>query len=531
MVRTNAIKRKVIIAYITIVIAALILLSGTLAWQSYNQEALNEVLSTVNPGGRLHDDFVDITFGIDQTPAHETMTFSKDVYVENFTSYASNGVQIYARVRLDEYMELGANAGLLDENNQKAANNEAEPVVPGASLTDKTTWKTHIPDDPDDPFHKYWNWNLGGQTYYMPTFNKNNNSVKADINGTFRNNFKDYEDYAGISASPDDDVNEKTYSATYYDAAKEETYTVTETHTVNQTIDGSVITMQQWLEEKNQAPGNYWVYDTDGWAYWANPIDPETATGLLLNGISRTTEIINEDWYYGINVVAQFITGDDIGYDDGSGFYHEESGSVPTDNALLLLSSIGVEVPIKVSDEDGLHAALDCGGRIVLENNISVTRNLVVTKKTTFDMNGYRISNESPISGADNKTGSLITVKGSGITLTINGGTIHANGCNTVEVRDGAKVIINSGTIAGYNSAVYVYEGHAVINGGEFSITEPTESEGYNRMIAGDDGNVANGKANITICGGKFHNFDPSVLTPDGYSVSQSDNIYTVSPK
>ena len=42
-----------------------------------------------NPGGRLHDDF--------SGPGG-----TKDIYVENFGSQP-----IYARVRLDEYMEIG----------------------------------------------------------------------------------------------------------------------------------------------------------------------------------------------------------------------------------------------------------------------------------------------------------------------------------------------------------------------------------------------------------------------------------------
>ena len=38
-----------------------------------------------------------------------------------------------------------------------------------------------------------------------------------------------------------------------------------------------------------QVTGDFWVWDDDGWAYWANAIQPDTATGLLLDGI----ELIN----------------------------------------------------------------------------------------------------------------------------------------------------------------------------------------------------------------------------------------------
>lgn len=42
-------------------------------------------------------------------------------------------------------------------------------------------------------------------------------------------------------------------------------------------------------EDKAQVMGDFWVWDDDGWAYWANAIQPDTATGLLLDGIELTT--------------------------------------------------------------------------------------------------------------------------------------------------------------------------------------------------------------------------------------------------
>ena len=68
------------------------------------------------------------------------------MYVENFMTEAEGGVPIYARVRLDEYMELGAGAGLKTGDNgfdSKAATS----LVGGANIDDVTTWKTHIPGD------------------------------------------------------------------------------------------------------------------------------------------------------------------------------------------------------------------------------------------------------------------------------------------------------------------------------------------------------------------------------------------------
>lgn len=355
-------KIKIVASATAIGLSAVLLLSGSFAWQSISQTALNEVSATVNPGGRLHDDFVNISYNSDGTAQYETMTYNKDVYVENFTSLVDNGVQVFARVRLDEYMEFGLNAGgLTADGTEKSADNLAKSLIPGAKLEDKSTWATHIPGV-DDPFHKYWNWEFEGKTTYMPTFNKNKDSLAADINGTFANDFADYVSYA-IGATEnstavydaDDNIDDEVgvidgKDLSVYESAGNIT-TKAETHTAKETLDSKVITMTEYIEllndnDESNDTGDFWVWDeADGWAYWANPINPDTATGLLLDGISRTDEIINEDWYYGINVVAQFITGDDIGQENGTGFY-DPSGSAPSDNALLLLNEIGVKVNI-----------------------------------------------------------------------------------------------------------------------------------------------------------------------------------------
>ena len=78
---------------------------------------------------------------------------------------------------------------------------------------------------------------------------------------------------------------------------------------------------------------SYWVYDTDGWAYWAQAIEPDTSTGLLLNGLNQLS-MPDDDWHYAINVVGQFASLGDWGTEEGNdGFFGDEAGAKPTDNA------------------------------------------------------------------------------------------------------------------------------------------------------------------------------------------------------
>lgn len=330
-------------------LALVIALAGTFAWQSISQEATNEAAGVINPGGRLHDDF-------DGT--------NKDVYVENFTDATNGGQPIYARVRLDEYMEIGTGAGL--KNGEEGyAEKTATSLIEGASIDDLSTWKPHVPDAEDDPFHEYFEWATGGSTIYMPTFNKNKDSLKADINGTFEGttagDSTHYDDYVTYT-----DGQEKTEDAIYdadpndVDEGDEgvpgENYTTeSETHTAKATLEGNVMTMAEWIEAGSE-PGPYWVWDTDGWAYWAQAIQPGEATGLLLDEVGELKDP-NGTWYYGINVVGQFVTAEDIGSaETGTGFFSEDAGSTPTEEAMTLLRAASTPVSENQEIIDAINA-------------------------------------------------------------------------------------------------------------------------------------------------------------------------------
>ncbi len=391
--------KKAKAAALVVAIALAIALTGTFAWQSVNQTALNEANEPDNPGGRLHDDFS----GFEATD-------TKDIYVENFGNQV-----IYARVRLDEYMEIGKGAGLFgtvdgDGNVTRNPENEAVPLVEGTDINNVATWTTHLPGesadetgvgteepewkDPTKTFHTFWTWTMGGQdttgnpdgkTVYMPTFNKNKDSLKADINGTMAGLDKNpdegelYDDYHKYTANETAARVRDTDAETYPDGAaydKDEDTTdecgpyggaggtgventnyemKEETHTARETMSASVITMGEYKLKSpaDKAAFQGWVYDADGWAYWSQPIKPGTptetdkfvtnATGLLLDRIVMTNQL-SDPWYYGINAVGQFITADDLGRigTTKSGFYTEGQGPAPSEDALNLLEGIGV---------------------------------------------------------------------------------------------------------------------------------------------------------------------------------------------
>lgn len=332
-------KKKLFSAVAAIVLSATILIGGTFAWQSQSQTALNEASDVVNPGGRLHDDF---------------NGENKDIYVENFADEP-----IFARIRLSEYMAFTINLGV--------ENAERLNVILGG--TDESTGE-RIYDiryfHEEDSAERYWTWTTGGSTVYMPTFNMNKDSLVADVNGTYAGpdglieppNLDRYQDHAVYAVDEskvgteihDADPNDHDEVGTEFERLTDHInggniVTVDSAeHTAKATEYATLIGIDEWLvlTADGYDPalhGNYWVYDTDGWVYWSAPIQPGTATGLLLDGI-ELTEVMDDSWYYAIQVTAQFVTADDIGKDDHSGFYDVDAGSVPTGSAEQLLRLI-----------------------------------------------------------------------------------------------------------------------------------------------------------------------------------------------
>lgn len=358
-------KRRALKSGIAVILVIAIALLGTYAWQSISQEALNEVDGDINPGGRLHDDFDGR---------------NKDIYVENF----SETEPIFARIRLDEYMEIGPDAG----KNKEASNREVTSVMEGTDINDKTTWTTHIPVQTDcSPIHKYWTWKMGGDTVFMPTFNKNKDSLEPDLNGTYENQFNDFKKYEVEETKTENAIYDAdTNNIDEGDAAieGENFYKQQETHSAKKTLTATVITMEEWLAQGAPA-GPYWVYDTDGWAYWAEAIQPGESTGLLLDGIQLTGSP-GDKWYYAINAVAQFATAGDWGNaEENTGFYKDGM----TDDALLLLYRAA---GVTIDDIDFYVLAIDKA-----DNKMLIWTKEMLPKAMAFNSTQNQIWRDSPI--------------------------------------------------------------------------------------------------------------------------------------
>ena len=253
-----------------------LLIVGTFAWTNFSSQIINEWRGAANggstntgPGGTLHNN-------------HQANDEHKTVFVENWGDEV-----IFARIRLDEYMEFGAGAGLEaipdPYTGEMIANpeNHAIPLVSGADINDIQTWEPHVVNRASGyrnaaaDFCHYWEWGMGGDPIYFFPAPENQRETPSFIASHSPH---------GLTAESVNNSGQQTMLTGY----------------------ATVLTMEEWLDLSDRK-GDFWVVDTDGWVYWANQIQPGEATGLFLNSVALV-QPPTEDYYYGISVQAQMAT-------------------------------------------------------------------------------------------------------------------------------------------------------------------------------------------------------------------------------
>jgi hypothetical protein len=173
----------------------------------------------------------------------------KDVYVENRADRP-----FFVRVQLAEAMSLTSNTWR-----------------PTASDYEAHTYETAAEDcehdnAAGDEFHDYFTWTMGGQKWYMPAPAGSGNVIQ------------DSTDYTGVAGA-------------------------------KQTPLAEIVKIADYLlksgADKDAFTG--WIFDTDGYAYWSQPLLKTQVTGLLLHGVATDAALANTDYYYAIDVRVQVV--------------------------------------------------------------------------------------------------------------------------------------------------------------------------------------------------------------------------------
>ncbi len=207
-----------------------------------------------------------------------------------------------------------------------------------------------------------------------------------------------------------------------------------------------------------------------------------------------------------------------------------------------------------VSSTESFIEAVSDGGKIILDKDIVMDTNIIVTKDVCIDLNGKNIT--ETFDAEDKNITALFEIRTGDAKMTVTG-----NGSITTDdayiFRVGATKLVDDGdkvtrpatvghlTIedGSYNAPLVVglvLNGDMSVLGGEYKVTGQGQyGTDYLLNLLNEAGK--NGTAKIEVMGGKFHNYnpanskseDPAVsFVKDGYVSKESDSngekIYTV---
>ena len=170
------------------------------------------------------------------------------------------------------------------------------------------------------------------------------------------------------------------------------------------------------------------------------------------------------------------------------------------------------------TDEESLNTAIqnvDDGGTVEIQNNITVTKPIVVQKKLTIDGNGYTISGSTDwTSTSGNQT--MFTAQFAAGNLTLKDINLNNGPKYGVQSYDGATVILNNVSITGFRY------GGVLANGGNVEVIDlhlGFNGADKNNGIEIDKGASATNNPTLTMNGTLTSDYTENVVRPaeNGY--------------
>lgn len=173
-----------------------------------------------------------------------------------------------------------------------------------------------------------------------------------------------------------------------------------------------------------------------------------------------------------------------------------------------------------VYNQIAFEPALNRADKVVLEANMELNADVVVSHDTELDLNKHVVSNVVDI-WVDDVVVSLITVDNCTFSVVgTNSGKVIAkkDDCYTFNVKGNGKLIIDGGTYVGNISVIQVQEGIVEVKNGKFSLAQKwTEvGNGSEYLINLIDKAGKDGSAKAIVSGGDFIDFDPGNNLAEG---------------
>jgi hypothetical protein len=361
----------------------------------------------------------------------------KDVYVEN----CGEG-NIYVRIKLKETMNLTSYTWRPSE----ASHWITHTYTNAANCADCQN-NSHL----SEKFHTYFQWVMGGQKWYMPSGGASDLAQNTTV-------------YTGSESG------------------------------VKQTPNAVIITAAAYLAQSSTQQDAFigWICDTDGYAYWSQPLEPGKATGLLLSQVNRLTALQNKNYYYAIDVIMEAVDSSDIPMlRDGAA---ASNGSAPAGTYPAATNPNGKAV----IDSAWYRSHGTTTGPVVSGVTLSPLTASYTIGGTTLQFNAT-VSGTSLVSGTGNSAVNWSVSPASGASISSSGAfTATVAGTYTITVSakdDGTKTA--TATVTAINSTSYPEVFSVTLSPSTAAYTIGGAAVQFNATVAGN--NLANGTGNSAV--------------------------------
>lgn len=252
-----------------------------------------------------------------------------------------------------------------------------------------------------------------------------------------------------------------------------------------------------------------------------------------------------------VNIPLNFAFGKNVIIDcNGHKLTYKDGTPVMSKDGLTVFNNGAVTVTTTADEVQNAIKNVAADGKLYLKLTEGVTVDEVLAVAggdVTIDATDKTVANTADLWDSTTNAWSLVSARETA-NVTVMGGNFKAkkDDCYAADVYDKtAKLVIKGGNFIGNVTAVYVYEGELVIEGGFFDIQQLNSNnvqDGYGVLINCYDASFKNGTAKVTITGGTFVNFNPADnkaegagtnFVPEGYKVvsetkANGDVWYTV---
>lgn len=176
-------------------------------------------------------------------------------------------------------------------------------------------------------------------------------------------------------------------------------------------------------------------------------------------------------------------------------------------------------------------------GLVTVEADIDMEDMLTVGDTLTIDLNGHTLSNSSDLwieyNGNTNPPTearwSIISVNGGNLTMK-GSGKVHgkANDCYAIDVQNGGNLKVEGDAeYIGNIHSLYVYNGHADVDGGVWSVQQKFSSTKPDEFVLNlyDQAGAA-GKASISVTGGSYVHFNPGDNQAENMNIDEQGVLH-----